>query len=138
MIILSALVGVVLLLVAFDVIVYYCCMALTKKDLAEIKSIVAGTVLVEIENLARIVAKGFESVDKRFEQVDKRFEQADKRSERLESEIRHMSAEMGTMQQDVAEIRKHFVYRDEFEDALARILLLEKTVGIKSGKNHRS
>lgn len=113
-------------------------MALNKQDLSQIKNIVEGTVLREIENLAKIVAKGFESVDKRFEQVDQRFEQADKRSERLENEIRHMSAEMGTMQQDVAEIRKHFIYRDEFEDALARILLLEKKVGIKSGKNHRS
>lgn len=40
-------------------------MALTKKDVSQIKNIVHD----EVENLARIVAKGFEMVDKRFEQV---------------------------------------------------------------------
>ena len=89
-------------------------MALTKKDLSQIKGVVHG----EIENLAKIVARGFEGVDKRFEQVDGR--------------LSHISARMDAMERDVSEIRKHFVYRDEFEDALARIALLEKKLGIKS------
>ncbi len=46
----------------------------------------------------------------------------------------HMSARLGSVERDVAEIRKHFVYRDEFEDALSRIRLLEKKLGIQSGK----
>lgn len=43
-------------------------MALTKKDLSQIRGVVHG----EIENLAKIVARGFEGVDKRFEQIDGR------------------------------------------------------------------
>lgn len=45
-----------------------------------------------------------------------------------------MSARLGSVERDVAEIRKHFVYRDEFEDALARLRLVEKKLGIHSGK----
>lgn len=35
---------------------------------------------------------------------------------------------------DGADIRKHFVYRDEFEDVLMRLSAVEKKLGIKSGK----
>lgn len=93
-----------------------------------------------LDDLARMVKVGFDEtakqvdMDKRFEQVDKRFEVVDKRLGRLEMEASHTNAQLNVIERDVAEIRKHFVYRDEFEDALARILLLEKKVGIKSGK----
>lgn len=103
---------------------------------------------ITIDDLAGMVKKGFDGVDKRFEQVDKRFEQIDKRFElidkrlelidkritHIEAEITHINARLATLEHDVAEIRKHFVYRDEFEDALARITALEKRVGVKSGK----
>jgi len=98
-------------------------MPLTKKDLLQIKGVVHG----EVENLARIVAIGFGSIDKRFEQVDKRFDS-------IEIRLAHMDQRLGVVERDVAEIRKHFVYRDEFEDALARISFLEKKLGVKSGK----
>ena len=119
-------------------------MALTKGDLTQVKNIVEGVVTREVDNLAKIVAKGFESVDKRFEQVDARFEQIDKRFEvvdkhfeKIEGELSYTRAEMTVMRGDMEEIKRHFVYRQEFEDALARIVLLEKRAGIKSGKNHR-
>src|SRR3989344_2252613 len=78
-------------------------MALAKKDLSQIK----GVVHDEVENLARIVAKGFEQVDRRFEQVDKRFAQVDGR-------LQHIDARLNTIEHDITDIRKHFVYRDEF------------------------
>ncbi len=112
-------------------------MALLKKDLAQIK----GVVHDEIENLARIVARGFEQVDKRFEQVDKRFEQVDKRFElidkkieQIDVEIRHINARLNTIEHDIATIIKHFVYRDEFEDVLMRLSAVEKKLGLRSGK----
>ncbi len=105
-------------------------MALTKKDLSQIK----GVVHDEIENLARIVARGFEGVEKRFEQVDKRFEQVDKRFERIDGHLLHIDARLDTIEHDIADIRKHFVYRDEFEDVIARISAIEKKLGMKSGK----
>ncbi|KKT29532.1 hypothetical protein A3I36_01040 [Candidatus Giovannonibacteria bacterium RIFCSPLOWO2_02_FULL_45_28] len=96
------------------------------------------------EVLARMVKRGFDdvmakmtkkvNVDKQFEEVDKRLGIVDKRLSGLEAETSHVNARLGVIEQDIAEIRRHFVYRDEFEDALARILLLEKKVGIKSGK----
>ncbi len=105
-------------------------MALTKQDIGQIKGVVHG----EIENLARIVAKGFEQVDKRFEQVDKRFEQVDKHFEKVENELSFSNARLNTLERDVAEIKRHFVSRNEFEDALGRIAHLERKVGIHSGK----
>ena len=112
-------------------------MPLTKKDLIQIK----GLVHDELENLARIVAKGFEMVDKRFEQVDKRFEQVDKRFEQVDKRLDmvddrllHIDARLNTIEHDMADIRKHFVYRDEFEDALNRLAVIEKKLSIRSRK----
>lgn len=100
-----------------------------------------------IEDLAIMVQRGFketakqadmdkrfEQVDKRFEHVDKRFEQIDRRLEIVDGHLSHIDARLNTIEHDVADIRKHFVYRDEFEDALARISLLEKKLGVHSGK----
>jgi hypothetical protein len=126
-------------------------MAVVKKDSATLRTIkgaVRQAVHSEVENLARIVARGFESVDKRFEQIDKRFDQADKRFEQVDKRfeqvdkhfesmgfhLEHIDARLGVVERDTAEIRRHFVYRDEFEDALARITLLEKKLNVKSGK----
>ena len=123
-------------------------MALTKKDLSQIKGVVHG----EVENLARIVARGFEAVDKRFElvdkrfeqidkrfelvdkrfeQIDKRFEQIDKRFEQIDDKLLHIDARLNTIEHDIDEIRRHFVYRDEFEDALARLTVVEKKLGVR-------
>lgn len=109
-------------------------MVIAKKDLATIKGVVRQVVHGEVENLARIVARGFEGINKRFEQVDKRFEQVDRRLESVEGRLDHVDARLGVIERDIAEIRRHFVYRDEFEDALARIALLEKKLNIKSGR----
>src|SRR3989338_7831449 len=95
-------------------------MALTKKDLSQIKGGVHG----EIENLARVVARGFEGIDKRFEQVDKRFE-------RVDGHLLHIDARLDTIEHDITEIRKHFVYRDEFEEVLSRLSVIEKKLGIR-------
>lgn len=105
-------------------------MPLTKQDVSQIKGIVRG----EIESLARIVARGFKQVDKRFEQVDKRFEQVDRRLEHIDRHLKHIDARLDTLEHDVAEIRKHLVYRDEFEVVLARLSVIEKKLGIRNGK----
>lgn len=98
-------------------------MAITKADISQIK----GVVRSEVDNLARIVAKGFEQVDKRFEQVDKRFDS-------LEARIAHLDARVAMIERDVAEIRKSLISRMELEDLMARIKYVELKLGIKSGK----
>ena len=95
-----------------------------------------------IDDLAVMVKKGFdqttdkESVNKRFDEIDKRFDGVDKRFIGVEQRLDHMNARLGSVEveRDVAEIRKHFVYRDEFEDAPACLRLVEKKLGIHSGK----
>jgi len=104
---------------------------------------------VTTEKLAQMVQKGFtelgekmdkrfEAVDKRFEAIDQRFEAVDKRFVSLETRtsdgFTHVNARLATIERDVAEIRKHFVYRDEFEDLMARVKYLETKLKIKSGK----
>lgn len=93
------------------------------------------------EQLAVMVQRGFKDIDKRFELFDKRFELIERRIAHIEAEIQHinarldhMDARLNTIEHDIAEIRKHLVYRDEFEDALARIAVLEKKLGVRSGK----
>ena len=109
-------------------------MSLTKKDVSQIKGIVHD----EVENLARIVAKSFEGIDKRFEGIDKRLELIDKHIEEMNAEIRHINARLDTIEHDISAIYKHLVYRDEFEEALARISILEKKMGIRKSSARAS
>lgn len=102
-------------------------MTLTKNDLSRIKGVVHGEVESAVETLATIISKSFNAVQKQIELLDKRVEV-------IEREIRHISSRLNTIEHDLADVRKHFVYRDEFEDAVARIALLEKKLGIRSGK----
>lgn len=98
-----------------------------------------------IENLAVAVKRGFDAVDKRFEQVDARFESIDMRFESIDTRFEkleakvddgfsHVNARLLTMERDIAEIRAHFVYREEFEDMMARLKYVEKKLNIESGK----
>ncbi|MBU2265792.1 MAG: hypothetical protein KJ977_02010 [Candidatus Omnitrophica bacterium] len=99
----------------------------------------------EFENLAVMVKKGFDEtnnsigdlrdeMEERFEQVDKRFEQVDKRFEQVDRHFVNVNARLDTIERDIAEIRRHFVYRDEFEDLMGRVKYLEQKLGIDSGK----
>lgn len=63
---------------------------------------------------------GFQGVDKKFNVVIGRLD--------------HLDARMDTLEHDVADINKHFVYRDEFESALDRILAIEKHLGIRNAR----
>jgi len=54
------------------------------------------------------VDKRFEQVDKRFEQVDKRFEQVDKRFDNLENRMEagfaHVNARLDTIRHDISDL----------------------------------
>ena len=75
----------------------------------------------EIENLARIVAKGFTAVDEQFEQVDRRFE-------RVDASLANLEAKLDTTRHDVAVIKEHFVYRNELERVVERLVVVERKV----------
>jgi len=102
---------------------------------------------ITLDDLARMVKVGFDEtakkvdMDKRFEQVDKRFEQVDKRFDRLETRmdrfetrLAHIDARITVIERDIAEIRKELIPRMEIEDIMARLSLVERKLGIKSGK----
>ncbi len=126
-------------------------MTLTREDLGEIKRVVIGIVDSKvdskIEELALMIAKGFEGVhkqfelidkrfqeiDKRFQEIDKNFEAIDKRFDIIESRLDHMDARLAMLERDVAEIRQRLSMRDEvFEDLLMRVQVIEKQLGIQN------
>jgi len=112
-------------------------MSFSNEDKQYIKITVGGA----IEELAGMVARGFEGVDKRFEQIDKQFEGVDKRFEQIDqnfkgvsSELGHINSRLSAIEDGIDEIKKHFVYRYEFEDLMARVKYLETKLGVESGK----
>ncbi|KKT28583.1 MAG: hypothetical protein UW81_C0025G0009 [Candidatus Giovannonibacteria bacterium GW2011_GWC2_44_9] len=84
---------------------------------------------VTVEDLARMVQRGF---DETAQKAD--VEKLENRVYKIESAIIQISDTLAAMRKDIYEIKTRYVYRDEFEDALARLSLVEKRVGIKSGK----
>ena len=82
---------------------------------------------ITLNDLAAMVNRGFNDVSSKMATNDKKLNY-------IGAEVSHTRARVDVIERDIAEIRKHFVYRDEFEAALARILLLEKKIGIKGGK----
>jgi hypothetical protein len=88
-----------------------------------------------IESLAIMVAKGFDDIKEQIHSTD---EASEERTSDLEEHIKdgfsHVNARLSTIEGDIAEIRKHFVYRDEFEDLMGRVKYLELKLGIESGK----
>ncbi len=97
-----------------------------------------------IDDLAVMVKHGFDHADSKFDTMDAKFAHITKSmidkatfgkfAENVDRRFGHIEARMSTMERDVSEIRRHFIYRDEFEDALARLRLIEQKLGIKSGK----
>lgn len=74
-----------------------------------------------VEDLALMIAKGFEQVDKRFEKVDNRFDRMDARMANLE-EINSMEhREMQTHLNNLAD-------RFELNELIKRVMILEKKV----------
>ncbi|MDP3935000.1 MAG: hypothetical protein Q8Q46_02185 [Candidatus Giovannonibacteria bacterium] len=90
----------------------------------------------EFENLAGMVKRGFDAVDKRFDATASKEEMRQLAGEvqHIKGEVQHINATLGVMATDVADIKKHFVYRNEFEDLIARVKYLELKLGVESGK----
>ena len=89
----------------------------------------------EFDNLGRMVKSGFDETNKKIDDLDRA---TDERLLEMQSEMRHgfnrVDARLGSIERDIAELRKHFVYRDEFEDLMGRVKYLEQKLGIESGK----
>jgi tetrahydromethanopterin S-methyltransferase subunit G len=101
----------------------------------------------EFDNLARMIKvgfdetakkadmnSGFEQVDKRFEKVEGRLDHVEGRLDHIDVRLEHIDARLSYIERDIEEIRRHFVYRDEFEDLATRVKYLEQKMGVESGK----
>ncbi|OGZ44259.1 MAG: hypothetical protein A3J55_01655 [Candidatus Ryanbacteria bacterium RIFCSPHIGHO2_02_FULL_45_17b] len=92
---------------------------------------------------AEMVARGFEhtatkedikQLDGRMDHFEERMDRFDERMDRFDGRLDHMDARLGRIEADVAEIRGNLVYKDEFEDLMARVKYVEMKLGIESGK----
>ncbi len=89
---------------------------------------------VTINDLAVMVKNGFDSVDKRFEQIDGKLGQVDGRLTNLEVKVNEINTRLIDVEKDVSTIKRYLVYREEFEDLMARVKYLESKLNVNSGK----
>ena len=92
---------------------------------------------VTIDDLAVMVKHGFDEIGSAMAKkvdVDKHFEEVDKQLANIKMELGHTNTVVAVIRQDISDIKKRFAYLDELEDVLARLSLVEKKVGIVSGK----
>ena len=82
---------------------------------------------ISTDDLAGMISRGFEGVDKQFATVKSDIKRIDDRMD-------HLDARMGRMEADLHEIKGNIVYKYEFEDLAARVKYLETKLGIESGK----
>lgn len=71
-----------------------------------------------IEDLARIAAKGFESVEERFDHIQKRFDDVESRLVSLEDGQKKIH-------NDILNVHDSFVKRSEFDNLTLRVMRLE-------------
>ncbi len=100
---------------------------------------------VTIDDLAVMVAKGFEHIDKKFEVIDKRFDAIDKRFDVIDERFNKIDQTLYEMQSDILTIKERLnkieqvlgpliivvdslkIIQREFDNRLTK---LEKKVGI--------
>lgn len=115
-------------------------MALTKQDINAIKgaidSGIGKKIDDKIENLAGMIKRGFDETATKedFKRLDLRMDKFDGRMDRFENSLAHIDAQITAIDQDIVEMRKDLIPRMEIEDILARLLLVERKLGIVSGK----
>ena len=94
-----------------------------------------------IEDLARMVEKGFGSTAKDIKGLDSRMDKFDSRMDNLETKVddgfKRMDERFGQVNARLDMIEgdiKTFVTKDEFEDLMGRVKYLELKLGVESGK----
>ncbi|OHA82993.1 MAG: hypothetical protein A2937_02190 [Candidatus Yonathbacteria bacterium RIFCSPLOWO2_01_FULL_47_33b] len=87
---------------------------------------------VTIDDLAAMVAKGFNSVEERFvgleKSIDKRFNKVEKEIGEVKEKLEKVEENLNTTRMDVLGIGDKFVSKHEFSQHLVRFSLLEQKV----------
>jgi transcriptional regulator with XRE-family HTH domain len=85
---------------------------------------------ITLDDLAGMVKRGFDGVDKRFEGVDKRFEQIAERLDRFGTALKNFREE-NTLEHEEIKLRlSQVAYRFELEEMDKRLKRVEAKVGI--------
>jgi len=80
---------------------------------------------ITTEDLAGMIKRGFDKVDKRFDESSKEHQEFFNRFEKID-------ARLGFIEKDVKEIKEELPKPDEIEDLKAQMDLVEEKVGIVS------
>lgn len=90
------------------------------------------------ENLARMVAKGFEGMDKKFENIDKKFDGIDKKFESLEGRMdgfeRRITQKIGNLERRIDDVVMNRATKDDVYALTLRVDHLEIVTGLKNNK----
>lgn len=82
---------------------------------------------VSLDDLAVMVKRGFDGVDKRFDGVDKKFDGVDKKFDKVEKRLENL--EQG--QEEIKLKLDRVAYRFEVEELDRRVKRIETRLGIK-------
>ena len=88
---------------------------------------------ITMEQLAGMVKRGFDETARKSD-VDKQFTEVKTEIKEIKNQFPPIYKELAAIGRDVAEIKRDYVYREEFEDIMARLSLVERKLGIRSGK----
>lgn len=84
-----------------------------------------------IDDLAVMVAKGFDGVNTRFNGVEKRLDEVDKRLNEVEKGIDEVKENLASTRRDVFALGDRFTLKYEFHDLANRVSVLEQKQKVK-------
>jgi tetrahydromethanopterin S-methyltransferase subunit G len=84
------------------------------------KKVTIENVAESVDDLAKIVKKGFDGVDKRFDKIEKRLVGVDGRFDRLEKSVDEIKMKMA-----------YVAWQIDMKEVMERLAKVEKKVGIK-------
>ncbi len=84
-----------------------------------------------IDDLAIMIGKGFDHVDKRFDHVDKRFEEMDKRFEEMSGKIESLRMDNVREHEEIKLKLGEVAYRFELVELQKRVEILERRINTK-------
>ena len=85
---------------------------------------------ITLNDLAGIVKRGFDGVDKRFEGVDKQFESIGHRLDRFETALKNFREENALEHEEIKLRLSQVAYRFELEEMDKRLKRVEAKIGI--------
>jgi len=87
-----------------------------------------------LDDLAIMVAHGFERIENRFTGVDEKFDQIDSRFDKLEKRLEDVEEITKATRRDVLNLGERFISRYEFDTLSIRVNKLESKTKNKTGK----